>query len=351
MADSQAVQQASARLPGHITTALRDLRPTLGPLLPQDITEEQFRAALYLELSGRPSLHDCTPESLRACAVKAATYGLLPGRDCHFLPFRNRGRKEATYVPNYFGIILALERSGKVRRAFAHAVCEGDHWAFDMFAERPQHTPAVALGKKPGKTLFYYGAIMFHDSTCAFEILTLEDLEALKKCSPAGEQSVWLTHHDAMCRKSALKRVAKYVRLTPKMQELLAEEEAMPVNEERHQANITDLFGDAAAPALTTHAATPPNEGQTYSQKVSQILDTIDRVVISYGGEPDDYWAAQTKRFGGHDPRATASPEALNALLKEAVAVAATLEDKRQERAQEAATLRDDANDDDSISY
>ena len=239
-----AAQPAGARLPAHISLALRDLRPTLGPLLPPDVTEEQFRAALYLEITGCPALHDCTPDSLRTCAIRAATHGMLPGRDCHFLPFRTKGRKEATYVPNYFGIILALERSGKVRRAFAHAVHEGDAWGFDMFADRPTHTPAVALGQKAGKALFYYGAVMFHDGTCAFEILTREDLDGLKKRSPAGEQSVWLTDYDMMARKSAIKRVAKYVRLTPKVQEMLAEEEDRPVNEARHAQNMVDLFGE-----------------------------------------------------------------------------------------------------------
>src|SRR5262245_14106886 len=93
------------RISAVTTEMLRGLMPSLPHLLPPDISIEQFRAALWLELTGRPSLQHCSPQSLRECAVKAATYGLLPGRDCHFLPFNTRGKgegKHATFVPNYF---------------------------------------------------------------------------------------------------------------------------------------------------------------------------------------------------------------------------------------------------------
>jgi recombination protein RecT len=249
MTEPAAVQKKS-ELPALVKHQLKSMMEHLGVLLPPDITLEQFRAALWLELSGRPALFDCTHESLRDCTLRAASHGLLPGRDCHFLPFRNKrkgGARDATFVPNYQGIILALERSGKVRRAFAHAVHEGDEWGFDLFADRPIHKPAVTLGKKPGKELFYYGAIMFKDGTCAFEPMTLEELEAIQKRSPAHEEGPWVTDRAMMRRKTALKRVAKYIRLTPELRQMLEDDEARErddIPDARHRQNIVDLFGD-----------------------------------------------------------------------------------------------------------
>jgi recombination protein RecT len=249
---SKSLARQSA-LPAPMVQTMQTLMPHVPTLLPSDISTEQFRAALYLELSGRADLADCTQESLRECVVKSATYGLLPGRDCHFLPFRNKrkgGKKDATYVPNYHGIILALERSGKVRRAFAHPVHEGDEWGFDLFADRPTHKPAVTLGKKAGKELFYYGAIMFKDGTCHFEVVTLEDLDAIKKRAPSHDDGPWVTDAVMMKRKSALKRVAKYVKLTPEQHAFLAEDEDRErgdIPPERHQQNIVDLFGEGGS--------------------------------------------------------------------------------------------------------
>jgi len=233
---------------------MQSLMPHVPALLPPDISPEQFRAALYLELTGRPALAECTQESLRDCVIKAATYGLLPGRDVHFLPFANKrkgGKKEATYIPNYFGLILALERTGKIRRAFAHPVHEGDVFQFDMFLDRPVHQPAITLGRKPGKELFYYGAVMFKEGTCAFEVLSLEDLDEIRKRAPAHESGPWVTDRVMMCRKSAIKRVAKYVRLTPEQRQMLeedAERERLDIPEARHQQNIVDLFGEGSTP-------------------------------------------------------------------------------------------------------
>lgn len=237
-----------------LTMTMQSVMPYIPTLLPPDISKEQFRAALFLELSGRPALAECTHDSVRNCVIKAATYGLLPGRDCHFLPFGNTrrgGRKEATYIPNYFGLILAMERTGKIRRAFAHPVHEGDEFQFDLFLDRPVHQPAITLGRTPGKELFYYGAVMFKDGTCAFEVLTMDDLEAVKKRAPAHESGPWVTDRVMMCRKTCIKRVAKYVRLTPELQQMLeddVEREREDVPVVRQRQNIVDLFGEGVDP-------------------------------------------------------------------------------------------------------
>ena len=149
---AKAETQQSA-LPVVMLQTMQALMPQIPALLPADISTEQFRAALYLELSGRHDLADCTPESLRECVIKSAMHGLLPGRDCHLLPFRNKrhgNKKTATFVPNYFGLILALERTGKVAKAFAHPVYTGDEFVIDYLGDIYKHIPAVALSKAPG---------------------------------------------------------------------------------------------------------------------------------------------------------------------------------------------------------
>ena len=259
---------------------MEHLLPKIADLLPQDIPFEQFRAALYLELSGRPQLGSCVPESLRDAVIYAASYGLLPGRDCHFLPFKQKkyfGKLGATPVPNYFGLIRAMERTGKIRKAFAHPVHEGDEWSFDMFADRPVHRPAVTLNKKPGKELFYYGAVMFLDGSCAFEVMTLEDLEAIRKRAPAHDSGPWQSDPVMMRRKSCIKRVEKYVKLTPKQHQLFqedAERELEDIPAERHRQNIIDLFGDDVTGSSGPHGL-PQAGGTSTSRRDSRDWDML----------------------------------------------------------------------------
>jgi recombination protein RecT len=286
----------SKKVPHPLARQMENLLPKVEDLLPADIRFEQFRAALYLELSGRPELADCTPESLRDCVIKAATYGLMPGRDCHLLPFANKrsgGKKTATYVPNYFGIILAMERSGKVRRAFAHPVHEGDEWGFDLFADRPVHKPAVTLGKQAGKELFYYGAVMFKDGTCTFEVVTLEDLNAIKNRAPAHESGPWVTDRVMMNRKSAIKRVAKYVRLTAEHRALMEEDDRRELEDippERQRKNVTDMFGDldpAQTFEETVRSTTPKRDPTPPRGKTPVVEPTPTPEPVPEGVDPE----------------------------------------------------------------
>jgi recombination protein RecT len=255
--------QPYTQLPPAMVTTMRALMPQVPALLPPDIEPEQFRAALFLELSGRSALAECTQDSLRDCVVKAAMHGLLPGRDCHFLPFRNReqgGRRTATYVPNYFGLLLALDRTGKVAKAFAHPVYTGDDFSLDYLADTYSHVPAQVLGKPPGALRFFYGCIRMKDGTTHIEVMDEAAIDAVRRRSPAHEQGPWVTDYLLMARKTALKRVAKYVRLTPALQDLVSDDdtrESQDIPPERHAANIVELFGDDPRGSTTTTPAPP----------------------------------------------------------------------------------------------
>jgi recombination protein RecT len=243
---------------------LQGLMPHVPALLPPDISTEQFRAALYLELSGRAKLADCVQESLRDSVIYAASYGLLPGRDVHFLPFKSKryGNREAsTPVPNYFGIILTLERTGKVAKAFAHPVYTGDEFTVDYLADIYKHIPAVVLGKPKGHLRFFYGCIRLLNGTTHIEVMDETAIDAIRRRAPAHDAGPWVTDYEMMARKTCLKRVAKYVKLTPQLQEMLAEEDDREHDDiplARHRQNIVDLFGEGAGGSQATQETTPP---------------------------------------------------------------------------------------------
>ena len=264
------------------------LMPQIPDLLPPDITVEQFRSALFLELSGRPTLANCTQQSLRDSVIKAAMYGMLPGRDAHVLPFRGGkgGGTQATFVPNYFGICLALERTGKVKRAFAHPVYEGDQFELDYFADQYHHIPHAVLKHEPGNILFYYGAVLFKDGTAQVEVMTLEQIDAIRRRAPAHDSGPWQSDLVEMSRKTALKRVAKYVRLTPQMKEMFdddEEREQADIPPERARQNIVDLFGDGNGNFGDAPAEAPPEapgrmgvSGQTPQDLTSMWRQTLE---------------------------------------------------------------------------
>lgn len=269
MSESKAVAKQN-NLPKQIETSVELILPQLPDLLPIDITSEQFQTATYLELTRQYGIVDCSVKSVEDCIVKAATYGMMPGRDCHFLPFRDKrkgNQRQATFVPNYFGIIRTLDRTGKVAKAFAHAVYTNDEFEVDYFSDKPKHIPAATMGKKPGHLKCFYGAVLMKDGTLHFEVLTLEDIDAVKNRAPAHESGPWVSDYLMMARKTCIKRVAKYVQLTPEARQMLDEDEGREesdFNPDRGPRAAADLFGgnerDYKPEMYKTAQQEPPGE-------------------------------------------------------------------------------------------
>lgn len=274
---NKAVTKRESVLPAQVQTGLQNLMPNLRAILPKDVEADQFRAALWLHLNTMRGLLDCQADSILACTIKAATFGLLPERDCHFLPFssqRGGSGRMATFVPNYQGIIRMLERSGKVAKAFAHPVYEGDHFEIDYLADVFSHRPALNSQRTTIK--FYYGCILLKDGTRHVEVMTLDEIEAIKRRSPAQNSGPWQTDPVQMARKTALKRVAKYVQLTQQVEEAMSEEEALPPappTDEQHAQNVVDLFGDRQT------GYTPPEATETVNEETGEVTTTQPSLV------------------------------------------------------------------------
>lgn len=300
------VPSKSDQLAPGLRPLMQSIMPDVYKLLPPDITHDQFRAGCWLELTGDPTVATWVVDAVREAIIYAASYGLLPGRDCHFIPYKQKkyGNKVGPQcVTNYFGVIRSLDRSGKVRRAFAHPVHDGDEWGFDYFQDRPVHRPAVTLGHAQGRELFYYGAVMFRDGTCAFEVVTLDDLEVTRKRAPAHDSGPWVTDTVMMRRKTAIKRVAKYVQLSPDMRKLLEDDDAREredIPPARHVKNITDLFGEPTQPtayvrppATPVVDATPPPAGEAGAAYIAQIEATL----VAQQREVEPWYAKTERRF------------------------------------------------------
>lgn len=302
MADT-AVSKRAALLPAPVVSTMRDLMPDVYKLLPPDITSEQFRAACWLELTGNKDVPECVVESVRDVIIYAANYGLMPGRDCHFISYKQkkyRGQKGLQCIPNYFGILRTLDRTGKVRRAFAHPVHAGDEWSFDLFQDRPVHRPAVTLGAKPGEELFYYGAVMFKDGSCAFEVVSLDDLDAIRRRAPGHDSGPWVSDPVMMKRKSTIKRVAKYVQLTPDLRQFFETEEEREKEDipaARHADNVHALFGPSIDPtAYAPPMSSAPQAVTPANPLMGRIEDELTRQGYDYE-EREAWWERMGEKY------------------------------------------------------
>jgi len=245
-----ALQSQTQHLPAAVVDAIKPIMSNLTDILPSDIAFQEFRTALWLELSNRHGIEECMPDSIVDCTIKAAQSGMLPYRDCHFLPFKDKrrgGRKAATFVPNYFGILRALDRTGKVAKSFANPVYSGDRFEVDFLDDTFHHTPAQQMQRARGSLICFYACILRKSGTRHVEIMDLEQIDAVKRRSPAHESGPWTTDYERMACKTVLKRVAKYVQLTPEVEGALAEtstSDEPDFNMQRGPEAVSALFPD-----------------------------------------------------------------------------------------------------------
>lgn len=212
-------------------------------LLPKDITPARFAAGWWLQFSLTPDLATCTPASLARAAIRAATLGLEPGRDCCILAFRSRKKNcmEATLVEEYQGVLRRLDRTGRVAWAKAEPVFQRDHFLCDELAENYEFRRH--LGGDRGHLLCYVSAVKLHAyHKPLVRVCTIEEVDELKKNMGRAEYETWTKWPHEMGKKTALKRHAKYLRLLDEEHE--DQDEPRDMTAHQAQQTIAELWGE-----------------------------------------------------------------------------------------------------------
>jgi recombination protein RecT len=216
--------------------------------------EALVRMAL-MAASRQPDLLQCTQESILRALMDAASMGIAPGGVMgrgYLVPRWNSKsqKKEAQFDPGWRGLSDIAKRSGAVKRIDAKVVYEGD--AFDYVEGTEQmlrHVPT--LDGERGGILAAYAIATFSDGEKQIEVMTRADLDKIRKSS-AAKGGPWVDWPEEMSRKSAVRRLCKYLPYTPELEEALAK---------ATEADVDD--GHIEAPALSAIPSLP--EGKRIS--------------------------------------------------------------------------------------
>jgi len=180
-----------------------------------------FISAAFSQINKIPELMNCDRNSLYQCIVYSMGMNLLPGpmAECYYLPFKNKrtGKKEATFVPSYFGLVKLAYNSGFVTKIHGHVVYERDEFDYDPVEDRPVHRKFKGAHADRGKRTHVYTAIKNIYRETQFMVMDAESVENIKKRSPAASSkaSPWNSEHDsdveAMWLKTCFRRGVKWI--------------------------------------------------------------------------------------------------------------------------------------------
>lgn len=222
------------------------------------ITAERMARFAMTALNRSPALLKCDPQTFLACIVQSAQLGLDPSGitgEAYLVPY---GPK-LTFIIGYRGLLKLARRSGKLVEAAAHLVYAKDAFDYEYgINSKLSHKPAAG---DRGPILYGYAYAKFKDGGSAFEVMTKDEIDAVRAKSPAGRSGPWVEHYEAMARKTVFRRLAKWLPLEPedyRAVELAAQEEAgIP----QDLSDLTTPQETKDADATVTNSA-PPTDAE-----------------------------------------------------------------------------------------
>lgn len=294
-------------------TTLRDILAKMTPQLRQALPStvrldpERFARMLLTTVSRTPHLQRCTARSILEAAMESAALGLAiePSLGhAYMLPFGN----EAKLLVGYRGYIALAHRSGRVAAVWAGVVHARDKWQrFEGTDPVIVHEPAPprkvdqaggAQATLEEEAIAYYACIKLLDGTVKSEWLWREDVEKVRKRSPAvkaGRSTPWDTDYDEMAKKTAIRRLCKTADLSPELTRAATVDEQRELGVEVEGVALADYELPAGAAAAATDArrsqlsekytggAAGEPEGRELSPEEQAALDRQD---AAEGREP-----------------------------------------------------------------
>lgn len=181
-----------------------------------DKVANRFAKMLYTTISNSPALQQCSPQSLVKAAGISASLGLDvdPVRGLGWLvPYNNKGVTEAQFQIGYLGLIELAYRSGKVKAISAHCIYKSEMADVKITRENGRYTVHHPFSfKAPSGEMIAVYATAEVDGFGAFtEVLRFDEVEKVRRCGKAPNSPAWTSHFEAMAKKTAIRRLAKFL--------------------------------------------------------------------------------------------------------------------------------------------
>jgi recombination protein RecT len=227
-------------------------RTELAKVVPKHLTPERMTRVAMTACLKSPGLFNCTPESLLQAVMLCAQAGLEPdGRLAHLIPFGN----SVQVIFDWKGIVTLGLRNGGLDQVYGDKVCEHDEFNASVEDGVKKIHHKINWLKPRGNPYAYY-AVTSKKGQIDWEVMTLEEVEAIHQRSKAKDSGPWKTDYDEMAKKTVIKRMSKRWDLLPEIGELINAEDDTPAF--GMPVVSSPVFSTPPKAALTSEA--PENE-------------------------------------------------------------------------------------------
>ena len=266
-----------------VRSAIEKMAPSFKAALPPHVSVEKFVRVTLTAVQTTPSLLEADRRSLYAAATKAAQMGLLPdGREGAIVTYRGKTGTQCQWMPMVAGVMKLVRNSGEISTWSVQAVYENDVFEFELGdTERILHKPAL---KNRGNIIAVYSVVTMKDGEKSREVMSVDDVEAIRKRSRSGTAGPWVTDFAEMAKKTVIRRHAKRLPLSTDIDGVVHEDDEIfmppPAAEQQPEPAQTKrpsrLAKVAAAAPAPTAAELADDDGVIDVQDVSESAEIVD---------------------------------------------------------------------------
>ena len=247
-----------------VRSLLDKMAPALAKGLPKHLDATRFTRIALTSVQRNPVLLECTTKSLLGSILEAGQLGLeLDGvlGHAYLVPYRVKGVRIAQLQVGYKGIIALAMRSGLVSTITANLVCEGDEFEFAYGTdEKLHHVPKwmkTEDGSKRTLVTHGYAYAKMRDGGVAWTVMTYDEIDAIRRKSKAKDDGPWVEYFEEMAKKTVIRRLGKYLYLSPEFQRGVALDEMADagVLPSEDIVDITEATQDRVEDIKETHGA------------------------------------------------------------------------------------------------
>jgi recombination protein RecT len=216
-----------------IAYLLQQKKGELAKMLPKTLSIDRLLKVAQIAATTTPALAKCDVPSLVGAIGQCAQMGLEPNTvlgHAYLVPFNTKRKmpdgqerwvNSVQVIIGYKGLIDLARRSGQIVSIAAHEVCANDHFELVYgLDEKLNHAPA--MGER-GEIIGFYAVAKLKDGGYSFEFMSLHQVSDIMRATQSkGAYGPWKEHFIEMGRKTAIRRLAKYLPLSIEFQTAVA---------------------------------------------------------------------------------------------------------------------------------
>lgn len=209
--EQSAVEQKKVKPIDSVRATLEKMKPQLEMALPQHVGLDRLLRVAVTAIQQTPALLDCDRTSLYAAIMTSAQLGLEPDGvlgQAYLVPFSGR----VQFIVGYKGLLQLARNSGEVESIAARTVHANDRFTYAYgLEEKLDHVPATG---DRGPVVYVYAVAKLKSGGHHFEVLSVGEVEKVRQRAPGGNSPAWKNHFEEMAKKTAIRRLAKFLPLS-----------------------------------------------------------------------------------------------------------------------------------------